>query len=69
MKLKLTKLGLNVYMGLNMWVYSATPLQMMELESTTVKRIEMNMLLPTMNETNPFGFVIPNEDKSTSQPT
>ena len=82
MKLELTKLGLpkrskvrnplgtpNVWMGLNMWVYSATSFQMMELESTTVKRIEMNLLLPTMNETNLFGFVIPNEDKATFQPT
>ena len=76
MKLELTKLGLpkrsgvgnplrspNVCMGLNMWVHSATLLQMIELELMTAKRIEMDMLLPTMNETNFFGFVVPNKDK------
>ena len=40
---------------------------MMDLESTTVKQIGINWLLPTMNETNIFGFVIPNEDDVTIQ--
>ena len=59
----------NVRIGLNVWVCPATSLQMMELELMTVKQIEMNMMLPTMNATNLLGFMIPNEDKATFQPT
>ena len=72
MKLELTKLGLlkrsrvlnplgtpNVRMGLNMCVYPATSLQAIDLESPTVKQFKMNLVLPTMNETDLFGFVVP----------
>ena len=82
MDLELTKLGLpkksgvrnplgtpNACMGLNMWVYSATSLQMIELETMMVKQFEMNLLLSRTNEINLSGFVVPNEDKATLQPT
>ena len=59
-------MGLNSeYVGLSCNIM----LSMVGLELMIVERLKMNLLLLTMNETIIFGFMIPNEDKATLQPT
>ena len=63
LKMELTKLGLILQ------VYSASPLKTMELESTILKRVDLNLVLRELNETNQFDSVTSNKDKAKFQPT
>ncbi len=40
--------------------YSAAPLKMMELESTVLKHVDLNLLLPTSDEINSSDSIMSN---------